>query len=553
MYLTMQKMSLIEHTKQIIQISKNEGLTDAFFKNAKQNLNYVSRKIKLNRIEAVFFSHFLDNSNHATTVFDIGKVLKLDNLEIMKYLEVIESLEKKKYIQQTKPPVGDKQIYYLIPIKIQKMISKGKFSYVKTSGLNTEELFNYLKPIFDKCCDNNMEYYEYENEINDLLFNNKNLPLVKKLDDFELVNDEKALFISLCYVYLENEENEFSIRDIESLYRRGPYQNWRKLRSSLESLRHRFFKLNILDSVNKSGFGDRNYFCFSEDIQEILNQELKIQVEKIDNRKGLLLFDEIKEKSMFFNDNENRKLNELSSLLNEENFRNIQNRLSSNNLRSGFACLFSGFAGTGKTESVYQIARKTERDIMMVDISETKSKWFSESEKMTKAIFTKYKNYVNENSKAPILLFNEADAIFSKRRQLDDTRSGPGQTENAIQNIILQEMENLNGILICTTNMISNFDKAFERRFLYKIEFEKPAPNVRKEIWRSMIPDLSEKDLEKLSSLFEFSGGQIENVTRKRSIDIVLKGETPLLERIIELCEDELLEKENSKRIGFGN
>ena len=35
-------------------------------------------------------------------------------------------------------------------------------------------------------------------------------------------------------------------------------------------------------------------------------------------------------------------------------------------------------------------------------------------------------------------------------------------------------METLEGIMIATTNLTTNLDKAFERRFLYKIRFDKP-------------------------------------------------------------------------------
>ena len=64
----------------------------------------------------------------------------------------------------------------------------------------------------------------------------------------------------------------------------------------------------------------------------------------------------------------------------------------------------------------------------------------------------------------PILLFNEADAVFSKRKDVNN--GNVAQTENAIQNIILEEMENLDGILIATTNLADNLDGAFERRFV---------------------------------------------------------------------------------------
>jgi SpoVK/Ycf46/Vps4 family AAA+-type ATPase len=84
--------------------------------------------------------------------------------------------------------------------------------------------------------------------------------------------------------------------------------------------------------------------------------------------------------------------------------------------------------------------------------------------------------------------------------------------------IILQEMENLSGICIATTNMTANFDKAFERRFLYKINFEKPDLELKRLMWQSFIPALTDSDAENLAVKFDFSGGQIENITRKSAV-----------------------------------
>lgn len=80
----------------------------------------------------------------------------------------------------------------------------------------------------------------------------------------------------------------------------------------------------------------------------------------------------------------------------------------------------------------------------------------------------------------PVLLFNEADAIISKRK--DVGRSNVAQTENAMQNIILEELENFEGIFIATTNLVSHLITAFERRFLFKIEFRKPELPVKIEL-----------------------------------------------------------------------
>lgn len=90
--------------------------------------------------------------------------------------------------------------------------------------------------------------------------------------------------------------------------------------------------------------------------------------------------------------------------------------------------------------------------------------WVGESEKNIKGIFDDYKQKVKQSVKAPILLFNEADAIIGKR-QVGAERAVE-KMENSIQNIILQEIEQLDGILIATTNLAENMDKAFERHFL---------------------------------------------------------------------------------------
>jgi hypothetical protein len=124
------------------------------------------------------------------------------------------------------------------------------------------------------------------------------------------------------------------------------------------------------------------------------------------------------------------------------------------------------------------------------------------------------------------------------------------QTENAIQNIILQEIENLNGILIATTNLIDNLDKAFERRFLYKIEFSKPGLEAKKAIWLSNLQNISESEVEELARNFDFSGGQIENIVRKATVDSILGGAEPNLEKLQFYCQNEKLTKERP-RIGF--
>jgi SpoVK/Ycf46/Vps4 family AAA+-type ATPase len=220
-------------------------------------------------------------------------------------------------------------------------------------------------------------------------------------------------------------------------------------------------------------------------------------------------------------------------------------------MRTGCTILLFGEPGTGKTESCYQLAKQSGgRAIFKVEISAIKSKWFGESEKLIKGIFDRYAKMVETYDLTPILLLNECDAILGKR-QIGD-QSPVSQTENAMQNLLLEGMEQFNGILVATTNLTQNLDKAFERRFLCKVELKKPDMETRCLIWMDKIPGLTDNDYKTLSEKFVLSGGQIENISRKHFLRELLTGGNMNLSQIMDLCNEEFLDKTgNKRRIGY--
>jgi SpoVK/Ycf46/Vps4 family AAA+-type ATPase len=262
----------------------------------------------------------------------------------------------------------------------------------------------------------------------------------------------------------------------------------------------------------------------------------------------VILAKDIIEKSLFFTTEEHEKHSFLTQLLMPDSFKGLTKRLGKCGMKTGIAVLFYGPPGTGKTESAYQIARQTGRSLFQVTISETKSKWFGESERKIKEVFDHYRKLVDDSEIVPILFFNEADGIFGSRKQIGN--SSVDQTENSIQNIILQEMEDLKGILIATTNMTQNFDKAFDRRFLYKIHFDKPTPESRSYIWKNKIPSLTDVAALQLAENHDLSGGQIDNVARKYLMGRILNGKPPAHHEVEAWCSEENKTQE-SKKIGY--
>ena len=304
--------------------------------------------------------------------------------------------------------------------------------------------------------------------------------------------------------------------------------------------------------TNEGMFGPSDNLILTEMAQ---NDLLKVDFNFIQKQKGKSFHNVVKgesvvAKSLFFGEKNRASIETLKELLDEKKLMEIREQLKNKGWGLGFTCLFYGAPGTGKTESVLQIARESGRDIMQVDISSVRNKWYGETEKQIKKIFTDYKDLVKQSKKTPILLFNEADAILSVRSELGSDSSSIGKTENAIQNILLQEMETFDGILIATTNLTNNLDVAFERRFLYKIKFEKPDIEAKGEIWHSLMPVLSKDEAKMLASEFDFSGGEISNIARKCFINELLFDSSTSLEQIREVCSQEKLTTKRAK-IGF--
>ena len=286
---------------------------------------------------------------------------------------------------------------------------------------------------------------------------------------------------------------------------------------------------------------------------ELLSEvKLKPSGSRIKYTKDVIQPQDIIAKSLHYNKRESEQVHRLSDFLEQQHFTKIRERLTGNGMRTGFACLFYGAPGTGKTETVMQLARATGRGVYQVNMANIRSKWVGESEKNVKAIFNQYQYMVNHSEVTPILLLNEADALLGNR--FTNVNRSVEKMENTMQNIILEAMEKLDGILIATTNLTENLDSAFERRFLFKVKFGNPDANARLHIWEDMIPEI--KDIENHDRIVEsytFSGGQIENIARKCRIESILEGKKPDFGMLKTFCDEELLAKPRTQITGFQN
>ena len=548
-----EKIDYFGHIGEIGEIiSQADGMNDLFWEFAEPHLNVLSGHLQMEKTTVALLAVLVNMYNgRDIEITRIANFLKLKLIEVMQLMDEFENLEQRELISICREQYSGHgytdMLAIKLPFKTIEVFKKGNFHEIfQNKNLSIDQFFIQLERLFEDRVHDVVSYQNTIRKMRDLLQNNGHLYFVQKIGNLHLHDDDVLFLLRFFHYHINKDEPDMTFRHFESLYEHA--SDFTSLKRRLKNGNYILLKRGLIENTYEDGFGDAETFRLTDKAKDEFLVELDDLLSDVPI-KNLKRFDSINAKNMFYPEKTQQAIEELCSLLQPDHFLDVQKRLSESSMRTGFACLFSGSPGTGKTETALQIARITGRDIMQVDIATTKSKWFGESEKQIKALFDKYRSCVKKCATTPILLFNEADAIFGKRRILGETRNGPDQTENTIQNIILQEIENLNGILIATTNLSTNMDAAFERRFLYKIEFDKPETETRKAIWTSLIAGLPDEDAWTLASRFDFSGGQIENIARKSTVHQVLSGKTPILDDMIKFCTDECLGRE--KKIGF--
>ncbi len=178
-------------------------------------------------------------------------------------------------------------------------------------------------------------------------------------------------------------------------------------------------------------------------------------------------------------------------------------------LKPGYISLFYGPPGTGKTLTACLLGKAVQRPVYRIDLSMVVSKYIGETEKNLSKIFDQAEN------KNWILFFDEADALFGKRTKVNDAHD---RYANQEVSYLLQRIEDFAGLSILATNLKSNLDEAFTRRFQTMIHFARPRVPERVRLWETAFPEACELEpslnLRSVAKEFEITGGAIMNVVR---------------------------------------
>ncbi len=381
----------------------------------------------------------------------------------------------------------------------------------------------------------------------------------KGLDD-----KEKRIFLALLKEEYSGGEGQF--RDMNTLIELISFDEYEKIKNrSLLEDGAKLITEEIIDYeeiLNMFGGVSRAFYLQEEVMQRIIHPKKNKKVTKLkldalvqeqelfEYLKPLTTLDDV-----VLHPKTRETLNNVVKQVDKEVFKKLREwGIKDKRKTIDARIIFYGAAGTGKTMTAVSLAKTLKKPILSFDCSKILSMYVGESEKNVRKIFDDFKDLSKKAKVEPILLLNEADQFLSSRSE--GQGSSADKMHNQMQNIFLEQIEKFEGILIATTNLLGNIDKAFSRRFNYKIEFKKPGKKQRLRLWQFMLPEKADYtedfDVEALAK-YELTGGQINLIIKNTAYKVAVRDESVFGNQdFLEEIEKELGSSfEGKKSMGF--
>ncbi|MCX6052995.1 MAG: ATP-binding protein [Campylobacterales bacterium] len=394
----------------------------------------------------------------------------------------------------------------------------------------------------------------------------ESLVLDKFFKQKKMSNYEQVIFIALLRE--EYSATDSSLREMNTLIDLISLDEYERIKNrSLLEDGSNLISSGIIDyeeMLNPFGGISRAFYIVDEVLQNIIHPQKSKKVRKL-KLNAIMdeqdIFELIEPETSLSDVVLNKKTEETLENLMRQVDKEVINRLVEwgvKDKKSGIDAriIFYGAAGTGKTMTAYSLAKSLKRQVLAFDCSKILSMYVGESEKNVRKIFDTFYDLCEKTKTEPILLLNEADQFLSSRSS--GISSSADQMHNQMQNIFLEQIEKFKGMLIATTNLLENIDKAFSRRFNYKIEFKKPDELQRVELWKKMLPIDApyEKDFDASPlSKYSLTGGQINLIIKNTAYKVAVRKNPifTLKDFVEEISREKDASFDSEKSMGFLN
>lgn len=365
------EMTLLQAIEHVVEVSKDSKLKAEAKAEMSNEVRYIARRYGITERQAILFCVCMERGPRHVDYDDLASHLDVSNIRILSYAEDIDALVRRRLLRYRDAKDEDS---FDIPQPVIKALKHNEvYELPARTGLDCAALFEVLDQMFEDLDDDAITPNDLIAEINALFKNNPQVSFAKQVKELSRLSpQDKLLLLFFCHRLVNKDDDDIRFGQMEDCF--STSADFINAKGLLRSGEHPLMEKKLIEHRYEDGIADTTRYKLTEQTKRTFLAEMKINTSE-EKLSDVIKAKDLKAKEMFYVEENRKQVTELKSFLAPEKYNEIRERMQKTGFRTGFACLFYGGPGTGKTETAYQLARETGRDIMIVDLPQIKSKW----------------------------------------------------------------------------------------------------------------------------------------------------------------------------------
>ncbi|PWB00175.1 hypothetical protein C5O23_13600 [Duncaniella muris] len=317
--------SVLEAFEYIVELAEDSNLDKEFIEKASTHIKYAVRKLKLTAMQVVLLAMFVDRSEDSRIMIsEIAKYAGCRTTKILRLSDDIDILESKHYPRASR---CRKSLSYRVPGAVLKSLRKNQpYIHEEEPVADTQTFFDRFDKLMNEKEDDELTHDSLIEQTMDMLVEIKDTKFATELRRCGFGDEDTLLFVFMAHLFVENNDDNIGFHDIDDIFDDNEIPSW--VKREFRTRESELFEKELIENVNEDGMARSDAFKLTDKAKEELLCELNInEVGKSVN--GLIKAETLAEKNLIYNTSECNQITELSSILSENRFNEVQNRLRS--------------------------------------------------------------------------------------------------------------------------------------------------------------------------------------------------------------------------------
>ncbi len=322
------KLTIIEMIEQVVNITKDCKFEDKSLKECKPYTAALGERLSMSEMEVIFLAVFVNNSqDNCIRYRDIASHFDSTNIKIMCYSTSLDALIDKGYIRCSKS--NDDVSFSIGQVVVNSLTQNMPYVAPTTKGLDVFDLFERFNDLFERREEDEISTAVLFEMVKHLMADNSELDFVKRVNRLDLesyTTDVFLLFIYFCHLLINNDDDNVGLHDIEKMI--DSKRILTRVQRLFKNSNHPLQEMGLVEERRSEALFSRDSYCLSRKVKEEVLSDFELNLdESVSQTKNIISHESIAAKKLFYNDTEGAQIAQLSSLLENKNFKEVQARL----------------------------------------------------------------------------------------------------------------------------------------------------------------------------------------------------------------------------------